>query len=174
MAHGYSSSRGCSSCGGSSYQPPAPTVTPYDPCAGGRGSVAPPREVGCGCGCGGRGGCARTAMTRTKTYGDCPPWKPSCETQDALRECAKVALCDLLRSVSEVLCPDGRFDLANFNQPSAVNQPSIGEQLANSVGQALCSFMHCLPDALCPTDDCGSAATPVDCLPCDYAVEVMR
>jgi hypothetical protein len=152
---------------------------------------APRREAGCGCGCGGRGGCRSTALAKTKTYGDCAPWKPSCETQDALRECAKVALCDLMRCLSETLCPDGKFDLANFRQddqeapaagadggvhggPPAVRtaKAPIGEQLINCVGQALCSFMHCLPDALCP-ETCAPSV-PVDCVPCGYAVEVLR
>lgn len=181
MAHRHSSSSSCGSCGGGSYQPPAPTPTPYDPCAGGLAGGAPRREASCGCGCGGRGGCRSTALARTKTYGDCAPWKPSCETQDALRECAKVALCDLLRCVSEVLCPDGKFDVANFrnqdhlvagNEAAAPKAP-IGEQLVNCVGQALCSFMHCLPDALCP-EPCPPGDVPIDCLPCDYAVEVVR
>ncbi|MEZ4399299.1 MAG: hypothetical protein R3B06_04725 [Kofleriaceae bacterium] len=151
-------------------KPTSPPVTSYDPCAGGLALTAPTREAGCGCGCGGAGGCRTGASAPTRTYGDCPPWKPSCETQTAVRDCAKVALCDLLRCVSETLCPDGQFDVANF-QTGNGGRP-LGEQLVNCLGQALCSFMHCLPEALCP-EPCAPA-TPVDCLPCGYAVEVVR
>jgi hypothetical protein len=170
MAHSHSSSRGCGSCGGS-HQPPAREPTsPYDPCAGGLSSHALVREGGCGCGCGGRGGCrAGGALTpRQKTYGDCAPWKPSCESQDALRECAKAALCDLLRCMSELLCPDGKFDYQALQASK-----TLSTDLVNCLGQAACSFMHCLPDALC-ADSCPPAKAPIDCLPCGYAVEVVR
>lgn len=168
--YGHRSSGNCGSCGGHHHPPPALPPAPSDPCAGGLVSSAAPRETGCGCGgrCGGR--CAAGAA-RPRTYGNCAPWRPSCETQDALRDCVKVALCDLLRCVSDTLCPDGVFDMANFRDRGD-DEPSVGEELVNCFGQALCSFMHCLPDALCP--EVGPGRAPIDCLPCDYAVEVVR
>jgi hypothetical protein len=185
-----SSSRGCATCGGGSYHPSAPPPAVYDPCAGGLAPSAVSRERGCGCGCSGGGACSCTkAVARTRTYDSakCPTFAVSCETKLALRDCAKVALCDLLRCVSETLCPDGEFDLSRFEKHEiapggigdaggtdavATPRPSLQTELINCVGQALCTFMHCVPQALCP-EPCALPA-PVDCLPCDYAVEVVR
>ena len=176
-----SSSRGCASCGGGSYT---------------RSPSPPTSRAGCGCGCGGScggscgggscgcgGGKAMVAtraqpIAQTRTYdaARCPTFAMSCETKQALRDCAKVALCDLMRCVSEALCPDGKFDLSRFQDPAtppaAPRPPSLRDELLNCVGQAACSFMHCVPEVLCP-DGCDARA-PADCLPCGYAVEVVR
>jgi hypothetical protein len=186
-----SSSRGCGTCGGGAYQPPATTPPVYDPCAGGLTSSATRREASCGCGCGGGGSCScgtskamvRVPATRTYDSAACPTFAISCETKQALRDCAKTALCDLLRCVSEALCPDGQFNLDRYKTPAPVvddnGNPttppaphSLQTDLLNCLGQAACSFMHCVPEALCPAP-CDAPA-PVDCLPCSYAVEVVR
>lgn len=116
-----------------------------------------------------------TAAPPTRTYdsAQCPTFAISCETKQALRDCAKVALCDLLRCVSEALCPDGKFDLDQFKAKNddGTTKRSLQTELINCLGQAACSFMHCVPEALCP-EPCGAA--PVECLPCSYAVEVVR
>ena len=52
-------------------------------------------------------------------------------------------------------------------------EKQLQTELINCVGQLACSFMHCIPDALCPPDACETE-TPVDCLPCGYAVEVLQ
>lgn len=171
MAHSHSSnSRGCGSCGGgSSYQPPSPQPSPYDPC--GSTALTAPKEKACGCGK--RGGACSCKTSRKapapRNYHkqDCPTLAISCETKTALRECARTALCDFMRCLSETLCPDGKFDIQNLQ-----NNDQLRVDLVNCVGQLACSFMHCLPDALCP-EPCEPAA-PVDCLPCGYAVEVLR
>ncbi len=156
------SSRGCSTCGGTHSTPvPQPTPTPSS------------------CGCGGGCGCKQptpTAPTKTYDSDQCPTFAISCETKSALRDCIKVALCDFLRSLSETLCPDGRFDVTRFDNsqtPEASKQ--LETDLINSVGQLACSFLHCVPDALCPPEEPTTPPTrAVDCLPCDYAVEVVR
>lgn len=176
MATSSSASRGCGTCGGSHSTPtPQPTPT-FDPCA--RGLPAPkPAPEGCGCGCGGKGACGcgnQTAVTKTYDNSKCPTFAISCETKTALRDCVKTALCDFLRCVTDTLCPDGKFELARFDSR---NNPEASEQLKNDlidcVGQLACSFLHCIPDALCPPP-CEPPAPPIDCLPCDYAVEVLK
>jgi hypothetical protein len=142
-----SPSHRCTSCGGSHSAP-----TPTKECSCGR-------SHGCSCG---------TQLTPTRTYEreKCPTFAISCETKTALRDCFKVALCDFMRAVSETLCPDGRFDSNVFNDPE------LGKHLIDDVGQLACSFIHCVPDALCgPTCE---AKPVIDCEPCDYAVEVQR
>ena len=95
-------------------------------------------------------------MPRTKTYdpAQCPTLAISCETKAALRDCVKVALCDFVRCVTDVLCPSGKFDANVFN-----NQ-ATAQQLTNCIGQLACSFLHCLPDALCP-EPCEPPAAPL-------------
>jgi hypothetical protein len=166
-----SNSRGCGTCGGGTAKPPAPAPPTYDPCGGGLAMTAPRREASCGCGGGGGSGCTcnqRPVAVPTRNYNakDCPTFAVSCETKQALRDCAKVALCDFLRCLSETVCPDGRFDLERLQK----NERLRGD-LINCVGQLACSFMHCVPEALCP-EPCAPEA-PVDCLPCGYAVEVL-
>ena len=169
MAQHSSSSRGCGCGNGGSFRPQLPP-TPPDPCAGGLASVARAQESSCGCGkqtC----SCKSRALTAppTRTYDSeaCPTFAISCETKQALRDCVKVAFCDFLRCASETLCPDGRFDLAQLSE-----RKELQSDIINCVGQLACSFMHCVPEALCP-DACETEA-PADCLPCDYAVEVLR
>jgi hypothetical protein len=169
----------CGTCGGSHHIAAPPPTPAYDRCTGGLEPVPRPPDkcTGCGGGCGDDCGCGCSGCSksepRTKTYDSekCPTFSISCETKDALRECVKVALCDLLRCVSGTLCPDGRFDSDIFD---STKNPDIGKQLIDCVGQAACSFMHCLPDALCPPACDDKPDSHVDCLPCGYAVEVVR
>lgn len=84
---------------------------------------------------------------------ECPPfWSVSCETKLKLRECVKKLVCDLIAWIETVLCQNA--------------QP-------NTPAGALCSFLHCVRDALCspPPQPCLPKPTPMPCLPCDYAVE---
>lgn len=112
------------------------------------------------------------AATPTRNYNkeDCPTFAISCETKQIFRDCAKVALCDFLTCLSETLCPDGKFDLEGLKARNEDKQ--LQTDLINCVGQLACSFMHCIPEALCPPK--CETETPVDCLPCDYAVEVLQ
>jgi hypothetical protein len=176
MATTHHASRGCASCGGGTRttQPPAPT---YDPCANALPPVARPPESSCGCGGKSSCGCKTAAPAKTYDSEQCPTFAISCETKTALRDCVKTALCDFLRCMSETLCPDGRFDINRFqsgdSEADRQAQKQLQTDLINCVGQLACSFMHCLPDALCPPA-CEQPATPIDCVPCDYAVEVVR
>jgi hypothetical protein len=171
MAHSHSSSsRSCGACGGS-YSPPSPQPQPYDPCGT---AMVPTKPKEASCGCGKRGGACSCKTGRKKApaprnyqRADCPTFVISCETKQAVRECARTALCDFMRCLSETLCPDGKFDIERLS-----GNDQMRTDLINCVGQLACSFIHCLPDALCP-EPCEPAA-PVDCLPCGYAVEVLR
>lgn len=147
-----SSSNRCGSCGGSSYRPPASSTPTYDRCAGGLSMTARPQE-----------------KSPSKNYNkeDCPTFAISCESKQVFRDCAKTALCEFLRCVTETLCPDGKFELETLR-----DNKKLGEELINCVGQLACSFMHCVPDALCPEP--LETPTPIDCLPCGYAVEVLQ
>lgn len=171
MANG-TSSRGCGSCGGN-HRTPSPTAPTYDPCGGGLSATS--RGCGCGGRCGGGGGCGRTAMTRRaapRTYDreQCPTWDISCESKQAMRDCAREALCGLMRCLAETFCPDGRFDIDEIQERGKDGE--WVKQLINCVGQTACTFAHCLPDALCgPSCD---ASPVIDCLPCGYAVEGSR
>lgn len=168
------SSRGCASCGGTSYRPPAPSVPTYDRCIGGLSAPPAAKEAPCGCQRGGssaRPTPGSAAPTKNYNKDDCPTWAISCETKQALRDCARTALCDFLECLAETLCPDGKFDLEQLKERNKDRE--LQTELINCVGQLACSFMHCLPDALCPPDAC-EAETPVDCLPCGYAVEVLQ
>lgn len=162
---------GCG-CGGAKAAPTppvsrTPAIDPCSPCVG-VAQPAPPTTSsgGCGCGCSGCHSCA----PQTKTYDSskCPTWAISCETKSALRDCVKEALCDFARCVTDTLCPGGRYD------PKVFASRETRQELADCVGQLACSFLHCLPDALCPPDDCGPPQVPADCMPCGYAVEVLR
>lgn len=154
MSHSSSSYR-CGSCGGT-HRSSTTTTTTYDHCAGGLKMTAQTREAACTCGSG-------------KHYDkeDCPPFFAiSCETKQALRDCAKEALCDFARCVTEALCPDGRYETATLRAANI----KVGPQLVDCFGQLACSFLRCLPEALCEEGE----AAPADCLPCDYAVEVVK
>lgn len=145
-----SSSNRCGSCGGSyrSATSSATTTTTYDRCAGGLRMTAQPKECTC----------------QQADQEDCGLFSMSCETKRALRDCAKTAFCEFLLTLSEALCPDGKFDVEYLSK-----EKRLPRALANSVGQLACSFAHCVPEALC-----GAGEKADDCLPCDYAVEVVR
>ena len=84
----------------------------------------------------------------------CPnPFIPSCETQQALAQCVKTVICDVLRCLADAVTP-----------PPA----SSSNTLVNCLRTAVASFAECVPDALC-----GPRATPPASpeLPCDFAVE---
>ena len=91
----------------------------YGGAAHGSSAAASYRSVGCGCG--GRSGCARCAglrqfaPARYDADGRCAPVTDvSCDTRWRVRECFKVALCDLLRCLGEQMCEEnGRFDTVN-------------------------------------------------------------
>jgi hypothetical protein len=166
-----STSSRCGTCGGSHAATPPPVPT-YDPCAGGlRGAQpAPEKCTGCGGNCGCKSCRGTTSAPKpTKTYDSekCPTFAISCETKEALRDCVKTAVCDFLQCVADTLCPDGRFDSDVFKNPETC------KQLVDCVGQLACSFMHCVPDALCEPK-CEALPAPIECVPCDYAVEVVR
>jgi hypothetical protein len=161
---------GCG-CGGAKAAPapaPVPRTPVSDPCSPCVGTAPPPPTptASCACGC---GGCA-SCVPATKTYdsSQCPTWAISCETKAALKDCVKQALCDFARCVTDTLCPGGRYD------PKVLQNKDVRQELADCVGQLACSFLHCVPDALCPPDDCAPPQVPSDCMPCGYAVEVLR
>lgn len=165
------SSRGCGTCGGSHPVSTPPSTPSSAPCGTGLGAPSRSSE---GCGCGGSCGCKSGAKSTgeyqsSRTYDSekCPTFAISCETKTALRDCAKDALCNFLRCLADTLCPDGRFDSDVFNDPT------IGKQLVDCVGQLACTFIHCVPEALCPPVR-EALPAPIDCVPCDYAVEVSR
>lgn len=131
--------RGC----GSTTTPPPIAQPCYDPCAGGLVRVPPANEV-CGCGCG----------TTTK---DCPSfWKISCETQQKLKHCVSVLICDLFGIVETALTtPDPKTGQTSALAPLFVN------------------FLRCVREALCATTTTRPYAGPaMPCLPCSYAVEM--
>lgn len=107
-------------------------------------TVAVGRQTGCGCGrstagaCGCAAGVARSPA-RYRADGSCESiTSVSCDTRWRIRECFKLALCDLLRCVGDELCEDGRI--------AANAQPDFGKCLETFV----CSLVTCLPDAICP------------------------
>lgn len=164
---------GCG-CGGAKAAP-APSTTSsrtsaIDPCSPCAGVAQPPPAAtstpSCGCGCSGCSSCA--PATKTYDSSQCPTWAISCETKSALKDCVKQALCDFARCVTDTLCPGGRYD------PQVLRSDETRQELADCVGQLACSFLHCIPDALCPPDDCATPQVPADCMPCGYAVEVLR
>ena len=108
----------------------------------------------CGCGSSGCGGCGsggpRTfPPARYEEDGSCSPlFDISCETRWRVRECFKIAFCDLLRCLGEELCEDGQF----------AEDPELGACLERFV----CSILTCLPEAICP-----SGGEEICCLPAD-------
>lgn len=141
-----------------------------------RGGAAGMAAMGSACGCGGArsssGGCARCGgggvrhfpPARYNEDGSCAPITSiSCDTRWRVRECFKVAFCDLLRCLGDQLCDEsGRFDEAN--------KPDFGACLETFV----CSVVTCLPDAVCPPPERSCAAPRPVCAPasddCNYAV----
>lgn len=126
---------------------------------------------GCACGrpasscqCGSR---FSRSLARYDKDGDCASvFDISCETRWRVRECFKVALCDMLRCLGDELCEDGRL----------AEEPDLGACLEGF----LCSVLTCLPDAICPppAKPCSPCCTTDSCLPapgasscgCNYAV----
>jgi hypothetical protein len=138
-----SSGCGCGGGCGSTATPPPVAQPCYDPCAGGLVRVPPANEA-CGCGCG----------TTTK---DCPSfWQISCDTQQKLKHCVSVLICDLFGIVETALTtPD----------------PATGQ--TSALAPLFVNFLRCVREALCPTtttQPCAGTAMP--CLPCSYAVEM--
>lgn len=141
-----------------------------------RGGAAGMAAMGSGCACGGArssgGGCARCGgggvrhfpPARYNEDGSCAPITSiSCDTRWRVRECFKVAFCDLLRCLGDQLCDEnGRFD--------ETNKPDFGACLETFV----CSVVTCLPDAICPPPERSCAAPRPVCAPasddCNYAV----
>lgn len=113
----------------------------------------------CGCGCGHTHGHRNFPPTRYNDDGTCAPLgKVSCDTQWRVRECFKIAFCDMLRCLADEVCEDGQF----------AQEPDAGKCLEGFV----CSLLHCLPDAICPPpekDDCCAAAPEPSCN-CNFAV----
>jgi hypothetical protein len=145
----------------------SPMIARYPALASG----APAAAKASPCGCGGTGhGCCGGAHdcgcgthrhfppARYNEDGTCAPvWQVSCDTTWRIRECFKIAFCDLLRCMSEEICEDGRL----------VEDPDLGP----SVEKFLCSFLACLPDAICPPPEpaCCQIGPPHDC-GCNFAV----
>lgn len=129
---GYGRSGGCRSCGG--------------------------RSGGCQT-CGGSATSRDFAPARRKADGSCEKITSiSCDTQWRVRECLKVAVCDLIRCVGEELCDeDGQF----------AQSPDLGACLERFV----CSIVTCLPEAICPPPEREEACCPpaIDC-DCNFAV----
>ena len=76
---------------------------------------------------------------RYKADGTCESvWDISCETRWRIRECFKVAFCDMLRCLAEEICEDEK------EAPAAdTRETDCGEVF-------FCSLLRCLPDAICP------------------------
>jgi hypothetical protein len=124
-----------------------------------------------GCGCGGSGGCARCGggvrSFGPEFYdkdGKCQPLGTvSCDTRWRVRECLKVAFCDLLRNVGDQLCDEnGGFDTTANPDWKAL------------LGSFACSVLNCLPDAICPPPESPACAAPLPCIEasddCNFAV----
>ena len=118
-------------------------------------------RAGCSCGSGGGacscGGAGRHfPPARRDEDGKCANiFEISCETRWQIRECFKVAFCDLLRCVGDELCE--------------AEEPELRECLEDF----LCSFIKCLPDAICPPPECCEPCCPADDEPschCNFAV----
>jgi len=79
--------------------------------------------------------------------GECESiFQVSCETKWRIRECFKVAFCDLLCCVGEQMCDDGQLQDA---------------QLGDCLESFVCSFITCLPGAICPPE--APACKPTGC-----------
>src|SRR5689334_13450883 len=96
--------------------------------------------------CGSCGGSHRSSTALVPSSDRCAPddadrgvFSMSPETKRALRDCAATAFCEFLRTLSEALCPDGKFDIVYLQKNKL-----LPAALANSVGQLACSFAHCL------------------------------
>jgi hypothetical protein len=100
-----------------------------------------------------------TALAKTSSTtkaATCPnPFIPSCETKEALAQCLKQVVCDVLRCLGEAV---------KASAPPPSNAPTLKDCLRTAV----VSFAECLPDAICGP---VGALPPVTDLPCDFAVE---
>jgi hypothetical protein len=141
--------------------------------AGASGAVAGyGHHGGCGCGCGGGGahatpcrcGCSGGALrsfppARYEDDGSCASvFSVSCETRWRIRECFKVAFCDLLRCASEELCEDG--EIVDTGDPG------------KCIDRFVCSLLECLPEAICPPAEKDPCCPPVrsSACHCNFAV----
>ena len=79
----------------------------------------------------------------------------SCETQWRLRECFKVAFCELLRCLGDELCDDGTF------------APKQERDFGRCLEGFACTLIACLPEAICPTVNQEICVMPIDALSCD-------
>lgn len=133
----------------------------------------------CGCGCGGACGCGSGSGGPTGSCPTCgtggafifPPARldadgncrkftsVSCDTQTRIRECFKIALCDLMRCVGDQVCEDGMF---------SGQKPDLVKCLEGFV----CSLLTCLPEAICPPPPASDICitVPVSDCDCNYAV----
>ena len=88
--------------------------------------------------------------------------KPENATWARVKDCVRVAFCDLVWCVLGLVCVDGKFNRAVFDDER------IMDQLADCLMEFVCSLLRCIAVALCPPE------TPT-CLPetanCDFAVE---
>jgi hypothetical protein len=92
------------------------------------------------CTCHSAGGSRQFPPARYKDDGSCASvLKVSCDTQWRIRECLKIALCDLIRCLGTGLCEDGKF--ASSPDP---------DYFTNCLEGFACSLLACLPDAICP------------------------
>lgn len=111
------------------------------------------RRCGCGhpqgCGCEHCGRNHRFAPARLDKDGNCAPWFTiSCDTRWRMRECFKVAFCDMLRCFRDEICDENcRF--------------AESPDLARCLELFVCSLLGCLPDAICPPCE----PEPTCCLP---------
>jgi hypothetical protein len=128
---------------------------------------APMAANGCGCGRGGTAACKCGGGTRDfpparyKGDGSCESFFDiSCETRWRVRECFKVAFCDLIRCFGDEMCDENG---------QIAPKPDFGACLERFV----CSVLTCLPDAICPPPDCKPAACVTvskACDDCNFAV----
>jgi hypothetical protein len=102
-------------------------------------------------------------LARYDENGECASTSDiSCETKWRLRDCFKVAVCELLTCIGEEFCEDGSFQTPLGKTASEV--------LKDCLGSAACSALQCVPNAICaprPDDSC----IPPPALECNFAVE---
>jgi len=106
----------------------------------------------CGCGRPSCEHCGKNhhfAPARLDKDGNCAPWfSISCDTRSRVRECFKIAFCDMLRCLGDEICDENcRF----------ADRPDVTRCIESFV----CSLLGCLPDAICPP----SKPEPTCCLP---------
>jgi hypothetical protein len=142
----------------------APRMTSQYPSTAAAPVSMHPVHSKCGCGRGGSCSCGghhgrSFAPARYDEDGNCAsPYDVSCDTQWRIRECFKIAFCDLIRCFGEELCEDGKFK----------EEPDFGACLEGF----LCSLVNCLPEAICPPEkpEFCCTALPEPSWDCNYAV----